>query len=321
MELSKKEISVKTATIPKQSFKTRLVKDLKRNKYIYLMLLPVVLYYVVFQYGPIYGLQIAFKDYSPALGFTGSPWIGFDHFISFFNSFYFWRLLRNTLLLSIYGLVFAFPAGIILALLLNEVRSSKFKRSVQTITYMPHFISLVVVVGMLVDFTARDGLINNLLGSWFEIDAISFLNQAEWFRTLYIGSGIWQNIGWSSIIYFAAMSNIDPSLYEASTIDGAGRWKQMWHITLPGIAPTIIILLILEIGKIMAVGTEKILLMYNPMTYETADVIGTYVYRKGILESNFSFSSAVSLFNSVIAFILLVIANKISGKVSETKLW
>lgn len=318
MEDLKRE--TRTAAIPKHGFRWRLIKDFKRNRYIYMMLIPVVLYYAIFQYGPIYGLQIAFKDYTPAQGFLGSPWVGFEHFIEFFNSYYFWRLLRNTILLSFYGLIFAFPAGIILALLLNEVRSRKFKRSVQTITYMPHFISLVVIVGILVDFTARDGLINNLL-SYFGVEATAFMNDADWFRTLFIGSDIWQNVGWSSIIFFAAMSNINPELYEASTIDGAGRWKQMLHITLPGIAPTVIILLILEIGRFMTVGTEKIILMYNPMTYETADVIGTYVFRKGILESNFSFSAAVGLFNSVLAFTLLIIANAISRKVSDTKLW
>lgn len=303
------------------SFKDKAGKDFKRNKIIYLMVSPVVLYYIIFQYGPMYGLQIAFKDYSPVLGFLGSPWVGFEHFTEFFNSFFFWRLLKNTLILSLYGLLFAFPAGIILALLLNEVRGRIFKRTVQTITYMPHFVSLVVIVGILVDFTARDGLINNILVSLFGIEPITFMREAEWFRTLFIGSDIWQNVGWSSIIFLAAMSNIDPALYEAAKMDGAGRFKQMFHITLPGIMPTVVILLILLIGKFMTVGDEKILLMYNPTTYETADVIGTYVYRKGILESNFSYSAAVGLFKAVIAFTLLVIANGIARKVGDTKLW
>ncbi|WP_088105648.1 ABC transporter permease [Halalkalibacter urbisdiaboli] len=288
---------------------------------IYLMVSPVVLYYIIFQYGPMYGLQIAFKDYSPTLGFLGSPWVGFQHFIDFFNSYYFWRLLRNTLLLSLYSLIFAFPAGIILALLLNEVKSKVFKRSVQTITYMPHFVSLVVIVGILYDFTARDGMVNQILVSLFGIEPIAFMREAAWFRTLFIGSDIWQNVGWSSIIFLAAMSNIDPSLYEAAKMDGAGRFKQMFHITIPGIMPTVVILLILIIGKFMTVGEEKILLMYNSLTYETADVIGTYVYRKGILEANYSFSAAVGLFKALIAFTLLVIANGIARKVGDTKLW
>ncbi|WP_100408489.1 ABC transporter permease [Bacillus solitudinis] len=287
---------------------------------IYLMVSPVVLYYIIFQYGPMYGLQIAFKDYSPSLGFLQSPWVGFTHFIDFFNSYYFWRLLKNTLILSLYSLIFAFPAGIILALLLNEVRNKVFKRSIQTITYMPHFVSLVVIVGILYDFTARDGLVNQLLGS-LGIEPIPFMREAAWFRTLFIGSDIWQNVGWSSIIFLAAMSNIDPALYEAAKMDGAGRLKQMFYITLPGIMPTVVILLILVIGKFMTVGEEKILLMYNPLTYETADVIGTYVYRKGILEANYSFSAAVGLFKALIAFTLLVIANGIARKVGETKLW
>lgn len=303
------------------NFRENVVKDFKRNKVIYLMVSPVVLYYIIFQYGPMYGLQIAFKDYSPALGFLASPWVGFEHFKEFFNSFYFWRLLRNTLLLSFYSLVFAFPAGIILALLLNEVKGRIFKRSIQTITYMPHFVSLVVIVGILFDFMARDGVINDILVFLFGIEPISFMRESAWFRTLFVGSDIWQNVGWSSIIFLAAMSNVDPALYEAAKMDGAGRLKQMWHITLPGIMPTVVILLILLIGKFMTVGEEKILLMYNPTTYETADVIGTYVYRKGILESNFSYSAAVGLFKAMIAFTLLVIANSIARKVGDTKLW
>nr|WP_231584109.1 ABC transporter permease subunit [Domibacillus indicus] len=285
------------------------------------MISPVVLYYIIFQYGPMYGLQIAFKDYSPALGFHGSPWVGFEHFKDFFNSFYFGRLLKNTILLSFYSLIFAFPAGIILALLLNEVRGRVFKRTVQTVTYMPHFVSLVVIVGILYDFTARDGVINYILVSLFGIEPIAFMRESEWFRTLYIGSDIWQNVGWSSIIFLAAMSGIDPSLYEAAKMDGAGRFKQMIHVTLPGIMPTVVILLILLIGKFMTVGDEKILLMYNPTTYDTADVIGTYVYRKGILESDFSYSAAVGLFKAIIAFTLLVIANGIARKAGDTKLW
>lgn len=303
------------------NFKKDVVQDFKRNKVIYLMLSPVILYYIIFQYGPMYGLQIAFKDYSPVLGFHGSPWVGFEHFKEFFNSFYFGRLLKNTILLSLYSLIFAFPAGIILALLLNEVKGRIFKQTVQTVTYMPHFVSLVVIVGILFDFTARDGLINDMFVFLFGIEPIAFMRESEWFRTLYIGSDIWQNIGWSSIIFLAAMSTIDPSLYDAAKMDGAGRFKQMIHITLPGIMPTVIILLILLIGKFMTVGDEKILLMYNPTIYETADVIGTYVYRKGILESDFSYSAAVGLFKAVIAFTLLVIENGIARKLGDTKLW
>lgn len=284
------------------------------------MLLPVVAYYAIFHYGPMYGVQIAFKDYIPYLGISGSEWVGLKHFEDFFNSYYFWRILRNTIIISVLELLFAFPAPIILALLLNEIRNNRFKRTVQTITYLPHFISIVVVVGIMVDFLARDGLINNVLGM-FGVEAIAYMREPEWFRTIFIGSGIWQSVGWGSIIYLAAMSNIDPTLYEASKVDGANRWRQTINITIPGIMPTIIILLILQIGNLMSVGTEKILLMYNSNTYETADVIGTYVYRKGLLESNFSFSSAIGLFNSIINFALLVFANYLSKKTTETKLW
>lgn len=310
-----------TRTHHRTSFRHRAARDFKRNKIIYLMLNPAVLYFLIFHYGPMYGMQIAFKDYSIHLGFLNSPWVGLDNFKEFFVNHYFFRIIRNTILLSVYSLLFAFPAGIVLALLLNEIRSNLFKRTVQTITYMPHFISLVVVVGILFDFLARDGLINQVLGTLFGTEAVPFMREADWFRFLYIGSGIWQNIGWSSIIFLASIATIDPSLYEAARIDGASRWKQTWYVTLPGMAPTIIILLILNIGQLLTVGNEKILLMYNPITYETADVIGTYTYRKGILETNYSYAAAVGMFNAVISFTLLIVANAISRRVSETKLW
>lgn len=306
--------------VDKSSFKYRSLRDLRINKHVYLMLLPVVAYYIVFYYVPMYGLQIAFKDYSVGLGMWNSEWVGFRHFESFFESYYFWRLLRNTLLLSFYELLFGFPASIILALLLNELRSNVLKRFVQTVTYMPHFISIVVISGMLVDFLARDGLINNILGL-FGVDPVAYLGESSWFRTIFVSSNIWQNIGWGSIIYLSAMSSIDPSMYEAAKVDGASRWKQMLHVTLPGIMPTVVILLILQIGSFMTVGTDKILLLYNSTTYETADVIGTFVYRKGILESDFSYSAAIGLFNSLINFTLLVLANAISRKTSDNKLW
>jgi putative aldouronate transport system permease protein len=302
------------------SYWHRLRRDLTANRTVYLMLLPVVVYYLIFHYGPMYGLQIAFKDFRPAEGFLGSPWVGFKHFESFFGSVYFERILVNTLMLSLYSLIFFFPAGIIFALLLNELRSRKLQRAVQTISYMPHFISLVVIVGMLFDFLARDGLVNIVLG-WLGIEPIPFMRSPGWFRTIYIASEIWQNVGWSSIVYLAAISNVNPTLYDAARIDGAGRLKQMLHVTIPGILPTITIMLILFIGKFMSVGFEKIILMYNPVTYETADVIQTFVYRKGILEANFSYSAAVGLFNAVINFTLLVTANAVAKRLGETKLW
>nr|WP_246320638.1 ABC transporter permease subunit [Paenibacillus qinlingensis] len=302
------------------TFSYRLKRDLKVNRYIYIMILPVLLYYLIFHYGPMYGIQIAFKNYSPGTGMWHSPWVGFKYFNEFFHSFYFGRLIRNTLLLSLYDLTFGFSAPIVLALLLNELRSALFKRIVQSITYLPYFISLVVVVGLMVDFLARDGLINNVM-ALFGLEKLAYLSESGWFRTLFISSGIWQNIGWGTIIYLAAMANIDPALYEAAKVDGANRFKQVVHITLPGIMPTILILLILQIGNLMSINSDKILLMYNTATYNTADVIGTYVYRKGILEASFSYSAAIGLFNSVINFILLVLANSLSKRITETKLW
>lgn len=303
----------------KTSLRYRALRDLKLNRYLYIMLVPVIAYYALFVYGPMYGLQIAFKDYSIGTGMWNSPWVGFKHFQSFFDSYYFWRLLRNTLLLSLYELLFAFPAAIILALLLNELRYKRFKRMVQTVTYMPHFISIVVISGILVDFLSRDGLINDVI-ALFGYNRTAFLGDSGWFRTIYIASNIWQNVGWSSIIYLSAMASIDPSLYEAARVDGANRWKQTFHVTIPGIMPTIVILLILQIGSFMTVGTEKILLLYNPLTYDTADVIGTFLYRKGILEADYSYSAAVGLFNAVINFLLLVLANAFSKR-SGNNLW
>ncbi|PYI54050.1 ABC transporter permease [Paenibacillus flagellatus] len=294
--------------------------DIRRNWAIYGMALPVIAYYVIFHYGPMYGLQIAFKDFTPAKGIWGSPWAGFKHFESFFNGIYFWRLLKNTVLINVYELLFGFPAAILLALLLNEIRQALFKRVVQTISYLPHFISIVVVAGMMVDFLSRDGLINQLLGA-FGVEAIDFLKEPGWFRFLFVSSGIWQGIGWGSIIYLAAIAAIDPTLYEAAKMDGASRWKQTMHITIPGIMPTIVILFILNMGSMLTVGSEKVLLLYNPLTYETGDVISTYVYRKGVLEASYSFTAAVGFFNSVVSFVLIVAANGVSRRLSENKLW
>ena len=233
---------------------------------------------------------------------------------------FFGRLIKNTLLISLYSLLWGFPAPILLALLLNEVKKEKFKRSVQTITYLPHFVSLVVICGMLIDFTSTEGVINDIVEA-FGGERTNYLMRPESFRTIYVASGIWQGIGWGSIIYLASMTNIDPQLYEAAIIDGAGRWKQTLHITLPGIAPTIVILLILRLGGLMSVGFEKIILLYNPTTMETADVISSYVYRRGLLDFDYSFSAAVGLFNSVINFILILLANRFSRELSETSLW
>ncbi|WNQ11791.1 ABC transporter permease subunit [Paenibacillus aurantius] len=297
-----------------------LLLDIRKNKLLYVMLLPVLLYYTVFHYAPMYGAIIAFKDYSPRLGILGSDWVGFEHFETFFTGAYFWRTIKNTILISFYELIFGFPAPVILALLLNEVKHSLFKRTVQTVTYMPHFISLVVICGIVKDFTSREGIINDLM-AWFGAERSTFLLEPEFFRTVYVSSGIWQHIGWGTIIYLAALTGIDPEQYEAARMDGAGRWKQMLHVTIPGIMPTIVILLILETGRMMNVGFEKIILLYNPGTYETADVVSSYVYRVGLQDFNYSFSSAVGLFNSAVNFTLLVFSNWLSRKLNDTSLW
>lgn len=290
------------------------------NKYLYIMMIPVIGYYLIFHYGPMYGAIIAFKDYSPMKGILGSDWVGLKHFEEFFNSYYFLRVLKNTLLISLYTLVFEFPAPIILALLINEVRKRTFKRVVQTITYMPYFISLVVICGIITDFTNADGLINRLI-MMLGYDGQAILQKPELFRPIYVLSEIWQRIGWESIIYIAALMSIDLEQYEAAKIDGASRLKQMFHITLPGLLPIITIMFILRMGNMLNVGFEKIILLYNPVTYETADVISSFVYRKGLLEFGWSYSSAVGLFNSVINLVLLISANYISRRVSQNSLW
>ena len=304
----------------RKSYRSMLARDFKANRLIYLMALPVLAYYIIFHYGPMYGVIIAFKNFTPAKGILWSPWVGFQWFQDFLNSYYFGRLLRNTLLINILSLIFSFPAPIILALLLNELRKERFKKAVQTVTYLPHFISIVVVCGMIHDFTARDGVINDII-AWFGGERSTMLLRSELFKPIYIISGIWQNIGWDSIIYLAALAGIDPELYQASVIDGANRWRQVWHITLPGILPTIVILLIMRVGSMMSLGHEKIILLYNSSTYETADVISSFVYRKGLQEANYSYSAAIGLFNSVINFILVITANWISRKATETSLW
>lgn len=294
---------------------------LKKEKYLWLLVLPGIIWYIIFAYIPMYGLVIAFKNFSPFKGIWKSPWVGFMWFEQFFSSQFFWRLIRNTLLLNIYNIVFAFPVPIILALLLNEIQHTWYKRIAQTISYLPHFISTVVVVGMMVNFLSPVGGIVNRIIEALGGQKINFMIEPKWFRTLYIASGIWQSAGWGSIIYLAALSGIDTELYEAATVDGASKVRQIWHISIPGILPTIVIMLILNLGRILSVGFEKIILMYNPATYETADVINTYVYRRGIVSGEYSFGAAVGLFQSVANFLFIVAANKFSRKVSEISLW
>ena len=304
----------------KKSFFERAKNDFRRNKALYLLVLPVLIFYIVFHYKPMYGAIIAFKDYSPGLGVAKSPWVGFANFTRFFKGPYFWRLIRNTLLLSLYNLIFGFPAPIILALLLNEVRNKKFKSITQTITYLPHFISMIVVTGMITNFCMTNGLFNDII-VLFGGERSPLLQNPNLYRTIYIVSGIWQEVGWGSIIYLSALSGVDAQLYEAAAIDGAGKWKQMLHVTLPGISPTIITMLILKMGSLMSLGYEKTILLYNASTYETADIISSYIYRVGLLDQDWSYSTAIGLFNSVINCILLVLTNRLSKKLSDNSLW
>jgi len=287
----------------KKSFSYRLKRDIIQNEELYILALPILLFYLLFHYKPMYGAIIAFKDFTPAKGIM-----------------YFGRVLKNTLTISITQLLFGFPAPILLALLMNELRNRAFSRTVQTITYMPHFISLVVLCGMIKQFTSDSGFITLLL-SHVGFKKQTMLNQAGLFVPIYVISDIWQNMGWGSIIYLAALAGIDPELYDAAKIDGAGRWKQTLYVTIPCLLPTIIILLILRTGSILSVGSEKIILLYNPAIYKTSDVISSYVYRQGLLNSDWSYSTAVGLFNSVVNFALVVVVNKISRKTSEISLW
>lgn len=302
------------------SFAVRLKRDFKRNKYMYLMILPVVVYYILFHYKPMYGVVIAFQKYRLTAGISGSPWVGFMQFKRFFNDPFFFRLLKNTLCLSVVNQLCSNPAPIILALLLNEVRCRWFRRTVQTVSYMPHFISLVIVCALVTNFTSSEGLITEMvvkLGG----ERQNLLQQKRFFYPIYILSGIWKNVGWSSIIYLAALAGIDQELYDAAKVDGAGRLKQMWHITMPGLVPTMVMLWTLDLGRIMSVGFEKIMLLYTPLTYEVADVISTYTYRKGLIDQDYSYSTAIGLFNSVINMILLFTANRLSKKVGQSGLF
>ena len=299
---------------------TRLYRCIRANKSLYLMILPVLLYYFLFCYKPMYGAVIAFKNFMPGRGIANSPWVGLQNFTDFFTSIYCFRVIKNTLVISLVSIIFGFPAPIILALLLNEIQNNAFKKTVQTITYMPHFISLVVVCGMILEFTSNTGFITYFL-HYFGFPLTNMMNHANYFVPVYVISDIWQGIGWGSIIYLAALTGIDPSLYEAAEIDGAGRWKQLLHVTLPGIMSTVVIMLILRMGGIMSVGYEKIILLYNPATYSTADVISSFTYRKGLQDFDWSYSTAVGLFNSAINFVFLVLTNWMSKKFTDSSLW
>ncbi|MDR2501423.1 MAG: ABC transporter permease subunit, partial [Treponema sp.] len=297
------------------------LKKIVKNRYLYLLFLPVFVWYILFCYVPMYGVIIAFKKFNIFTGIAQSPWAGFTYFEQFFKSVFFWRLIKNTLLISLYGLIFCFPAPILLALLFNELKDGPFKRAAQTISYLPHFVSTVIIVSMFVEFLSpRGGLINNLI-ALFGGERVYFLGNPKYFRMLYTLMDIWRSVGWGTIIYLAALTGIDPALYEAAVLDGCGRFRQALNVTLPSIAPTIVIMFIFRVGQLLSVGSESILLMYNPAIYETADVISTYVYRRGLVDNQYSFAAAVGLFNAVIGMALISVTNAVSRRVSETSLW
>ncbi|CUX66196.1 ABC transporter permease [Agrobacterium genomosp. 13] len=308
----------------KQGFQERLhnlQEDMRRDWQLYLLLAPMLIWFAVFLYKPMYGLVIAFQDFSIFRGIEKSPWVGFANFVELFHNDMFVRSFWNTIKISGLGLIFAFPVPIILALMFNEVQNGVARRWAQTVVYLPHFISVVIVAGIVINFLSPSIGIVNLLLKGLGFEPIYFLTQPEWFRPVYIGSSVWKEAGFESIVYLAAIAGVSPTLYESARVDGASRWQMMWRITLPCILPTIVIMLIIRIGNLVEVGFEYIILLYRPSTYETADVVSTFIYRTGLQGTQYDLATAAGLFNAVIAFVLVYSANRISRKVSSTSLW
>jgi putative aldouronate transport system permease protein len=310
----------KTTTLGGDRVFSLIRSNIKKRPLLYVMILPGIIWFAIFCYYPIYGILMAFQNTDFGVGILRSQWVGLKHFIDFFSGYYAWRVIKNTLLINVYSMLWGFPMPIIFALLLNELHNGKFKRIVQTISYMPYFISTVVIVGIIVSMVSLRGTFNQLLIS-FGMQPILFLQEPGWFRTIYITSGIWQGLGWSSIIYLASIAGVNLELYESAVIDGATRFQRIWHITIPSIMPTINILLILNISSLMTSGFEKVYLLYNSAVYETADVIATYIYREGLVSMNYSYATAVGVFQSVTNLILLVTANSLSRKYTENSIW
>jgi putative aldouronate transport system permease protein len=304
-----------------RAYLRRLAEDVRDDWQLYALALPMLLWFLVFLYKPMYGLVIAFQDFSPFRGISGSPWVGLENFHTLFTNDLFLRAFSNTLIISFLGLIFAFPVPILLALMFNEVQNAAAKRFAQTVVYLPHFISVVIVAGIVVNMLSPSTGIVNLILSKLGFDRIYFLTQPEWFRTIFIGSNVWKEAGFESIVYLAAIAGISPTLYESARVDGASRWQMMWRITLPCILPTIVIMLIIRVGNLVEVSFEYIILLYQPATYETADVVSTFIYRTGLQGTQYDVATAAGLFNAVIAFILVFAANRISRKVSSTSLW
>lgn len=294
--------------------------EIRNNKWLYLMFVPVFVWYLLFAYFPMGGMVIAFQKYNIVKGILASKWVGWQNFQTLFQDPYFFRLFRNTLLMNVYGILFGFPLPIILAIAFNEIRRKKFKKITQTISYLPYFISSVVVMSMVIQFVSVDGLINSFRGL-FGLESIHFLQIPQYFRTIFISTGIWQGTGFGAIIYMAALAGIPNDQYEAATVDGAGKLQKMLYITLPGLAPTIVVMLLINLGSILNVGHERIILLYNPAIYETADVFNSYIYREGILNHRYSYTQALTVFQNVVGFILVFTANKITRKLDGTTLW
>ncbi|WP_322170896.1 ABC transporter permease [Acutalibacter caecimuris] len=299
----------------------RLWKGIAKNWQLYLMFVPVLAYFIIFCYVPMYGVQIAFKDFAGSLGIWGSPWVGFKHFIRFFNGSNCGMIIWNTITISLYSLAVGFPVPILLALMLNEVRNKHFKKTVQTVTYAPYFISMVVMAGMIMLFLSPSSGIINTARKAMGLEVVNFMYESKYFKTIYVLTGVWQNAGWGSIIYLSALAGIDPALHEAAVIDGASRMQRIWHINIPGILPTVCIMLIMNCGSLMSVGFEKVFLLMNDLNRSSAEVISTYVYKVGLTQSQYSFSTAINLFNSVINFITLLTVNTIVKKLDQTSLF
>lgn len=309
------------AVLPRRPLVGRFLKNLRKYWQYYILLLPALAYLLIFCYGPMYGAQIAFRNFNARDGITGSAWVGFAHFERFFRSPYFGSLLRNTFVISIYGLLAGFPLPILLALSLNELKGTKVKKLAQTVTYAPYFISTVVMCGMLIAFlNPNTGIINKLIAA-LGGEPVPFLSEAALFPSIYVWSGVWQGTGWGSVIYFAALSGVDPQLLEAATLDGATRWQKIWYVNLPALMPTIVIMLIMNCGSLLSVGYEKAFLLQNALNLETSEVISTYVYKTGLVSAQYSFSTAIGLFNSVVNLILLVTVNAVSRRIGENSLW
>lgn len=299
----------------------KVLKTIKKEYQLWLLALPVILFFLIFHYLPMYGVQIGFKDFIASKGITGSPWVGFKHFERFFSNYQFVRIIKNTIGLSLFQLIGHCPFPIIFALLLNQVRNKRYKKVVQTVTYAPHFISTVVLAGMVILFLSpSSGIINHIL-SLFGVESINFMSKPEYYKSIYVISGIWQNMGWKAIIYIAALSSIDPALYEAARMDGAGKLTLIRHIDIPSIMPTTVIMLIMDLGRIMNMDIQKSLLLQNDINLVSSEIVRTYVYKVGLIDAQYSYSAAVGLFNSVINIILLITVNQIAKRLSETSVF